>query len=94
MRSKEDIRPISYIKSHTADILNQINNTHRPIYITQNGEARGVIIDTESYENMQNALGIFKLISQGEKDIENNNLTEQSKVFESIENKYFNNAKK
>ncbi|MDH5716473.1 MAG: type II toxin-antitoxin system Phd/YefM family antitoxin [Spirochaetia bacterium] len=94
MRSKEDIRPISYIKSHTADILNQINNTQRPIYITQNGEARGVIIDTESYENMRNALGILKLISQGETNIENNNLIEQSKVFESIENKYFNNVKK
>ncbi|MDH5718607.1 MAG: type II toxin-antitoxin system Phd/YefM family antitoxin [Spirochaetia bacterium] len=94
MRSKEDIRPISYIKSHTAEILNQINSTHRPIYITQNGEAKGVIMDTESYENMQNALGILKLISQGEKDIENNNLIEQSKVFESIEKKYFINAKK
>jgi len=94
MKSTEDIRPISYIKSHAADILKQVNSTHRPIYITQNGEAKGVIVDTESYENMQNALGLLKLVSQGEKDIENNNLTEQSKVFDSIESKFFKNVKK
>jgi len=94
MRPKEDIRPISHIKSHIADVLKQVNSTHRPIYITQNGEAKGVIVDTDSYENMLNALGILKLISQGEKDIEKNNLTEQSKLFDSIESKFFKNVKK
>ncbi|HEY8462597.1 MAG TPA: type II toxin-antitoxin system Phd/YefM family antitoxin, partial [Bacillota bacterium] len=40
MNSKEDIRPISYIKANAAEILAQVNETHRPVYVTQNGEAK------------------------------------------------------
>ena len=35
MNLKNDIKPISYIKTHAADIIKTINNTHRPIIITQ-----------------------------------------------------------
>jgi prevent-host-death family protein len=89
MNTKEDIRPISYIKSNAANVLNQVNETHRPIFITQNGEARAVLIDTESYESMQNAFGILKLISLGEKNIKEGKITEQNSFFLSIENKIF-----
>lgn len=94
MNSKEDIKPISYVKSHTADILKQVNSTHRPIYITQNGEAKGVLMDTESYENMQKTLGILKVLAQGENDIANNKITKNSDVFTKLENKFFANVKK
>ena len=87
MKIKEDIRPISYVKAHAADILNQVNKTHRPIFVTQNGEAKAVLIDSESYENMKNALGLLKLISQGEKDIRNGNIIDHNEVFSRIENK-------
>ncbi len=50
-------------------MLNQISETHRPVIITQNGEPRAVLQDTRSYVNMRNAIGILKLVSQGEADI-------------------------
>jgi prevent-host-death family protein len=87
MKIKEDIRPISYVKAHAADILNQVNKTHRPIFVTQNGEAKAVLIDSDSYENMKNALGILRLISHGEKDIRNGKIIDQVEVFSRIENK-------
>ena len=51
MNIKSDIKPVSYLKSRAADILRQINDTHRPVIITQNGEPRAVLQDHESYEN-------------------------------------------
>lgn len=87
MNIKEDIRPVSYIKSHAADVLKQVNDTHRPIYVTQNGEAKAVLVDTESYENMHRALGILKLIAQGENDYENKKYKTQSQYFNEIEEK-------
>ena len=36
-----NIRPISYVKTHAAKILQQINVTRNPIVITQNGLAKG-----------------------------------------------------
>jgi len=80
-----DIKPVTYLKSQAADILKQVNETHRPIVITQNGEPKAVLQDPESYENMRNAIGILKLISQGEDDIRNGNIISQDDVFSSLE---------
>jgi len=87
MNISTDIRPVSYLKSKSADLLKQINDTHRPVIITQNGEPKAVLQDPESYENMRNAIGILKLISQGEEDVKNGNVTTQDNVFKKLESK-------
>jgi prevent-host-death family protein len=86
MNITTDIKPVTYLKSKTADLLKQINETHRPVIITQNGEPRAVLQDPKSYENMRNAIGILKLISQGEEEIKNGKSKSQEEVFENIEN--------
>jgi prevent-host-death family protein len=85
MNISSDIKPVSFLKSHAADILKQINETHRPIVITQNGEPRGVLLDPESYDNMRKAIGLLKLISQGEEDIKKGNTRSQDRVLRNIE---------
>jgi PHD/YefM family antitoxin component YafN of YafNO toxin-antitoxin module len=64
------IRPISYVKTHAAEMLEQINESQNPIVITQNGQARGVLLDTRSYQQLIDAIGILKLISHSERDLE------------------------
>ncbi|MCK5190957.1 MAG: type II toxin-antitoxin system Phd/YefM family antitoxin, partial [Methylococcales bacterium] len=80
-----DIKPITYLKSHSALMLKQVNETHRPIVITQNGEPKAVLQDPESYENMRNAIGMLKLIAQGEDDIRNGDTTTQDEVVSELE---------
>lgn len=84
MNSKEDIRPISYIKANAAEILAQVNETRRPVYVTQNGEARAVLLDTESYEKMKKAIGLLKLLAQGEQDISQGQVASQEDFFEAM----------
>jgi prevent-host-death family protein len=86
MNISKDIKSITYLKSRAADLLNQINQTRRPVVITQNGEPKAVLQDPESYENMRNAIGILKLISQSEKDIKDGKSKSQDEVFADIEN--------
>ena len=86
MNITSDIKSVTYLKSKAADLLNQINETHRPVIITQNGEPRAVLQDPKSYENMRNAIGILKLISQGETDVKNGKSKSQEDVFRNIEN--------
>ena len=85
MKLAEDIKPITYLKSRAPDLLKQINQTHRPVVITQNGEPRAVLQDPESYQNMRNAIGLLKLISQGEEDIKNGKSKSQEEVFAGID---------
>lgn len=70
MKLETNIRPISYIKTHAAQMLQQINDTQNPIVITQNGMAKGVLLDTRSYQEMIDTIGILKLLSQSEHDVE------------------------
>jgi len=87
MNTKQDIKPISFVKANAANLLDQVNKTRRPVIITQNGEAKAVLLDTESYDSMQNAIGILKLISMGEKDVKDGKVVEQNSFFATIENK-------
>ena len=85
MHIVNDIKPVTYLKSNAADLLKQINETQRPVIITQNGEPRAVLQDPASYENMRNAIGLLKLISQGEADIRSGRTKTQEKMFNEIE---------
>ncbi|MDH3348719.1 MAG: type II toxin-antitoxin system Phd/YefM family antitoxin [Desulfobulbaceae bacterium] len=85
MNITNDIKPVTYLKSRAADLLKQINETHRPVIITQNGEPKAVLQDAQSYEDMRNAIGILKLILQGETDIREGKVLSQGDVFENLE---------
>lgn len=85
MNISTDIKPVTYLKAKAAELLKQINETRRPVIITQNGEPRAVLQDPKSYENMRNAIGILKLISQGEGDIRSGRVKSQEEVFKDIE---------
>lgn len=85
MKISTDIKPVTYLKSRAADLLDHINSTHRPVIITQNGEPRAVLQDPESYENMRNAIGILKALSQGESDIKKGTIKSQEAVFDEME---------
>jgi prevent-host-death family protein len=89
MHLSEDIKPISYLKTKTADVINSVNENQRTIFITQNGEAKVVIQDIKSYENTQNTLSLLKLIIQSENDIDNGDVILQDEMFENLEKKLF-----
>jgi prevent-host-death family protein len=84
---KEDIKPISYIKTNAADMMDYINEHKNPIIVTQHGEARGVLLDIESYQNMVNALSVMKLIQISEKAIQDGKVYDNEDVFSKLREK-------
>ena len=81
----EDIQPVTYLKGNAAHLLQQVNETRRPVIITQNGLARAVLQDPVSYESTRNTIALLKLMVQGEEDIRAGRLVEQDEVFSRIE---------
>ena len=67
----KNLKPISYLKAHTTEIVKHVENSRSPVVITQNGEAKAVIIDITSYQKTINAISLAKLLSFGEADIKN-----------------------
>jgi len=82
---KEDIRPISYIKTNAADMMKYVSEVRNPIVITQNGEAKAVLVDIESYQDMQNAFSLMKILQLSEKQIAAGRSKPAEQVFSEIE---------
>jgi len=85
---KNDIKPISYIKTNAAEMMKYVNDNHTPIIITQNGEARAVLMDIGSYQNMQNAFALLNIIKISEDEIRRGEYQNSDAVFTELENKY------
>lgn len=64
------IKPISYFKSHAAEILRDLEEVREPMIITQNGEAKAVVQDVASYEQTQETLALLTLLAMGEREVE------------------------
>ena len=69
MNYSNQIKPISYLKTHAAQVLAQITAEREPLFITQNGEARAVLQDVASYEETQNTLALLKLLALGNQEV-------------------------
>lgn len=68
MSLAEQIKPISYLKSNAADIVKEFASNPETIIITQNGEAKMVVMDIGTYDRMQETMALLKLLHLGRKD--------------------------
>ena len=69
MNLEKSIKPISYLKASTADAVRTVQETGEPLFITQNGEAKIVVQDINSYEETQETLALLKILALGEAEI-------------------------
>ena len=70
MRFSTQVKSISYLKANAADMLDKLAEQREPVLITQNGEARAVLQDVASYDEMQETLALLKLLALGQQDID------------------------
>ncbi len=69
MKLSSQIKPISYLKAHAAEIVRKLGEQREPLVITQNGEAKVVIQDIESYEQTQETMSLLKILALGTRQI-------------------------
>jgi prevent-host-death family protein len=70
MKLSSQIRPISYLKAHAAEIVRNLAEQQEPLVITQNGLAKVVIQDIESYEQTQQTMDLLKILALGMRQVE------------------------
>ena len=63
MKFSSQIKPISYLKSHTAEIVKNLSESREPLLITQNGEAKLVVLDVKTYEEQEETLALLKILA-------------------------------
>jgi prevent-host-death family protein len=83
-----NIKPITYMKTHAAELIRDVNETRSPIVITQNGEARAVVLDAASYDQMRDALILLKILSQSDAEYQKSNWKSQEEVEAELEKRF------
>ena len=87
MKLANQIKPISYLKAHAADVIRDLSEQREPLIITQNGEAKMVLQDIESYEETQETLALLKILALGNQQVEKGEVTPASTVLNRLRNK-------
>jgi prevent-host-death family protein len=78
---RENVKPISYIKTNAATMLKYVQERKNPIIITQNGEAKAVLMDIDTYQDTEDAFALMNIIKIAENDIENGKVKKADDVF-------------
>ena len=85
MDLKEQIKPITYLKNKTADLVSQVADSGQTVIITQNGEARVAVMDVEVYSAWRQAMALLRLAAHAEADVEAGRTVSQQEAFDSAE---------
>jgi prevent-host-death family protein len=80
-----DLKSISCVKAHITEVVDYVEDSKSPVVITQNGEAKAVLMDIESYEKTIHAINLSKLLHLGEKSAIDGKLIPHEKAKERIE---------
>jgi prevent-host-death family protein len=86
-----NIKPISYIKANAAQMMKYVNERKNPVIITQNGEAKAVLVDIETYQDTEDAFSLMNIIKIAEKDIKSGNVKKADEVFKNLKKRIVEN---
>jgi prevent-host-death family protein len=81
------VKPISYFKAHAAEMIREVSDNKKTIIITQNGEAKAILQDVRSYEQLQESLALLKILALSAKSLKRGKFKSLEKSFEDIRTK-------
>ena len=70
MQLSTQVKSISHVKAHAAEVLLHLEQTREPLVITQNGEAKAVLQDVASFEETRETMALLKLLALGTQEVE------------------------
>jgi antitoxin YefM len=71
MRIEQDIKPMSEFRTGIASFLKQVQDTKRPMIITQHGKGVAVLLDVKEYEAMQEKIELLQDLQMSISQVEN-----------------------
>jgi len=67
------VKSVSYLKNNVSEIVTELMKSREPMLITQNGEAKLVVQDAQSFEDQQQTMALLKILAMGQRDYEAGN---------------------
>ena len=80
VKLSESIKPISYLKSHAAEVIGAVAAEGKTFIITQHGEAKAILQGIASYEQTHESFALLKLLAQSNHSLEEGRTKPAGKV--------------
>jgi len=90
MKYSEAVKPISYFKAHASEIVKDVVENKKTMIITQNGEAKVILQDVRSYEQLQDSLALLKILALSNKSLNEGKVKPAEEAFAEIRSKIMN----
>ncbi len=87
----KDILPMTTFRNHSAEIVQHLKETRRPVVLTLNGKAAAVVQDAEAYQHLLDLAAEASAaegIRQGLEDLNNGRTRAAGAVFDEIRADY------
>jgi len=84
MQFHSDIKPISWLKNNAKQLIESVDETGNPMIITQNGEAKAVVMNVREYDQIQESLALLRMLADSSADAEAGRLRDSDEVFSDI----------
>ena len=69
LKPSEDIRPLSEFRANVAGVVEHLQDTKRPVILTQRGRSAAVLLDVETYEDLLEELELLRDVRAAEAEI-------------------------
>ncbi|MCB2212675.1 type II toxin-antitoxin system Phd/YefM family antitoxin [bacterium] len=81
------IKPISYLKSHAAEVLKDLKETGKPYVITQHGEGAAVLMDINEFEKQKEAITLLRILYLSDQEVARGEVEDLDSAFADIRSK-------
>jgi PHD/YefM family antitoxin component YafN of YafNO toxin-antitoxin module len=87
MKLSETVKPVSYLQDYASEIIHQFAEGQQTLVITEDGEAKAVLLDIHVYEQMQESLTLLKLLATSSQHLRQGKTKPAKHVFQQLREK-------
>ncbi|HEY0491433.1 MAG TPA: type II toxin-antitoxin system Phd/YefM family antitoxin [Telluria sp.] len=85
MKFSGDVKPLSYLTTHTRELAQLLAESREPILITDEGEAKLVVMGVRTYEDNQQTIALLKILAAGNVQLEDGQFRPANDVFADLD---------
>ena len=64
-----NVRSITDLKNRTKELVRDVSESGQSVVITQNGQAKVVVMDVEQHDRLQDTLAMLKILAQSQESL-------------------------
>jgi prevent-host-death family protein len=85
MRLTEDLVPINEFRASLADWLQHLEETGRPVVLTQRGRAAAVLVRPEMLDQLEEERAVVKMVLRGLREIAEGEVAPDEQVWKDVD---------